>query len=38
MRGKKMRDFEVPGHAPWSRNLTRDTAATTWPRTTTVSF
>ena len=31
----KMRDCEIrliPGHAPWSRNLTHDTT-TTWPRT-----
>ena len=27
-------DFcEIPGLAPWSRNLTGDTATTTWPRT-----
>ena len=24
---------EIPGQAPWSRNVTRDTATTTWPRT-----
>ena len=32
---QKMRDCEIrlmPGHAPWSRNLTQDTT-TTWPRT-----